>query len=419
MNNKNNRVILHCDINYCYAQIEEMLYPPLKLIPFAIGGDEKQRHGIVLARNLLAKPFKLRTGEPLRDALKKCPSLYIVPPRMKLYQYYTDKVKDIYREYSDCVESFGLDEAWIDVTHSQNLFGDGYRIAKTIQDRVLAEIGLTISIGISFNKVFAKLGSDIVKPSGLVLISRENYREVAWKRPIEELLMVGRKTQEKLNKINIYTIGDLANTQLSVLEKLLGKVGVMLYAYANGAEYSEVQSIGAQETPKSVGNSWTTPKDLNTISDVRIVLERLSSSVASRLRDIELKGNVITVSIRNKQLHTITRQHKQPIYTDMSNEILHAAMALVNEHYDFSVPIRSIGVTVSNLQASTTYQLNFFEDMTKRDKTRKVEITTERIRDKFGFQSITNATSLIDRTLSAVDPKRNHTVFPIGFLKSK
>lgn len=412
------RVILHADIDHAYAQIEEMLCPSMRDIPMAVGGSEESRHGIILAKNLKAKPFKIKTGEPIRDALKKCPGLFIVHPQMKLYEYYTEQVKNIYREYSDRVESFGLDEAWIDVTGSQTLFSSGEQIAKIIQNRVLDELGLTVSIGVGFNKIFAKLGSDMEKPKGLVVISEENYKTTVWPLPVEDLLMVGRATKAKLNKMGIYTIGELAKAPIEKLDKKFGKIGVLLWSYANGAEDSEVEEIGQKTPPKSIGNSWTTPKDITNFKEAKLVYERLCDSVASRLRDKEMKGNVIAIHIRDKKLDTITRQHKLNHYTDLKKEIFQEAMNLLDKNWDRNHPLRSIGVHVSGLKPFSTYaQLDLFGEVIDMEKERDLEITFEEIRTRFGFFSVDKCSSLLDKTLSGVNPKGDHTIFPIGFLK--
>lgn len=412
------RVILHADVNHCYAQIEEMLSPACRDVPMAVGGNEEQRHGIILAKNLKAKPFGIKTGEPIRDALKKCPNLFIIPPKYEEYKYYTEKVKNIYREYSDKVESFGLDEAWIDVTGSQSLFGSGEEIAKEIQDRVLSELGLTVSIGVSFNKVFAKLGSDMIKPQGLVIINKENYKEVAWKLPVEDLLMVGKATKEKMNKLDIFTIGDLAETSVKTLQKKFGVIGALLWSYANGTETSEVDPIGTKRPPKSIGNSWTMPKDINNFKEAKIVFERLTNSVACRLREQGYKGNVIHIHIRDKKLDSFGKQIKIDHCTDTAKEILKIVMDLLDEIWSRNIPLRSVGVSVTGLKPYTTHtQYDLFGVVEELEKENQIEMTIEDIRAKFGFFKVDKCSALLDKKLSEVDPKGNHTIFPVGVLK--
>lgn len=412
------RKIIHADINHCYAQIEEMLNPALRNIPMAVGGHEEMRHGIVLASNNLAKTYKLRTGEPLRDALKKCPDLTIVHPQMKLYEYYTGLVKDIYREYSDLVESFGLDEAWVDLTHSQSLYGEAAAIAHTIQDRVFDELGLTVSIGLSFNKIFAKLGSDMDKDKGFKQITKADYRQTVWPLPVGELLMIGRSTQEKLTRAGIMTIGDLAATPIAAIQKRLGKNGLLIWSFANGLDESTVKFSAYKRPPKSVGNSWTTPKDIRNFSEAQIVLTVLAESVASRLKDIDMQGQVIALSVRNKELHYFGRQHRRSLPTNIASEILDEAMKLLYQSYDFDTPVRSIGIGISSLcpdQQAVQYSL--FDDVEARQKEKEIDQVVDRIRQRFGYSSVKRAAMMLDEDLSSFNPKGDHTVFPAGFVK--
>ena len=235
------RTILHADLNNCYASIESIAHPEYKQIPFAVGGDEEMRHGIILAKNECAKKFGIKTGEPLLSARQKCPELKVVKPNFELYDEYCSKVRELYCEYTDQVEPFGIDESWLDVTGSASLFGDGEKIANEMRERIKREFGLTISVGVSFNKVFAKLGSDYKKPDAVTVISEENYREIVWALPVEELLYVGRATKSKLNRVGIKTIGELANASQDFLCSMFGKNGSMLYLFANGMESSPVK----------------------------------------------------------------------------------------------------------------------------------------------------------------------------------
>ncbi|MBR2812488.1 MAG: DNA polymerase IV, partial [Solobacterium sp.] len=279
------KIVMHADIDHCYAQIEEMKFPALRDVPMAVGGHEEKRHGIILAKNDLAKKAGVKTGESLREAYDKCPQLLIIPPSYDDYTYYTSLVKDIYREYSDRVESFGLDEAWIDLTDSGRLIGDEMSAAEKIQQRVLREIGLTVSIGVSYNKVFAKFGSDLRKPFGITHITRQNYRQLVWPRPVQDLLYVGPATNRKLHSRGILTVGELACYPVSYLKEAMGAAGVMIHAFANGEDPSEV--AGSAEAPpvKSVGNAMTLIHDVVSAEEIRPVCFVLAESVASRLRD--------------------------------------------------------------------------------------------------------------------------------------
>lgn len=410
------RVILHSDINHCYAQIEEMKNPELRKIPMVVGGHEEARHGIILAKNDFAKEYHIKTGESLREALAKCPQLVILHPDYEEYIYYTDKVKDIYREYSDKVESFGLDEAWIDVSESSALFGSGYAIAQEIQQRVLNEVGLTISIGVSYNKIFAKLGSDMKKPFGLVEITRENFKDKIWHLPVEDLFYVGRATKKKLYDFSILTIGQLAQMPIGWMKDRLGKMGELIWWFANGEDISEVALSSQQDMVKSVGNAITTVKDVTTFEEAKIVFYVLVESVASRLRDIGMQGSVISISLRSKELTWFTRQRKIAQATNLAVEIMPVVISLVEENYDFKIPLRSLGVTLSTLESDSAYvQMNLFRSEEERMKQRQLEEVVDGIRQRFGFEKARRCVTLLDRQLSEFNPKEDHVVHPVSF----
>lgn len=410
------RIILHSDINHCYAQIEEMKYPALRKIPMAVGGFEEKRHGIILAKNDIAKTYQIKTGESLREAYAKCPDLKIIHPNYEEYIYYTEQVKDIYREYSDRVESFGLDEAWIDVSGSSTVFGDGYTIAKTIQQRVFQEIGLTISTGISFNKIFAKLGSDMNKHLGLVEITKDNYQEKVWPLPIGDLLYVGRATVKKLQEYHIETIGDLAQLPDGWMMDHFGKVGEILSCFARGEDVSEVALSSYKEPEKSVGNAITAIKDITCFEEAKLVYYVLVESVASRLRDGGLRGKVITISLRNKDLISFTRQKKIAQATNLTNDIMPVVLNLLKTHYSFSMPLRTIGVSISDLEDDKGYaQLNLFVSEEEQRKQRRLEETMDLIRSRFGYQKARRCSMTLDKDLTGFDPKNEHVIYPVSF----
>lgn len=410
------RVILHSDINHCYAQIEEMKYPELRHIPMAVGGHEEARHGIILAKNDLAKTYDIRTGETLREARAKCPQLCIIHPNYEEYIYYTNRVKDIYRQYSDKVESYGLDEAWIDLSESQKLFGNGYDIARTIQQRVYDEVGLSISIGLSFNKIFAKIGSDMVKYMGLVEITKQNYQDKVWCLPIEDLFYVGRATSRKLKAYSIMTIGDLARLPVGWMKDHFGKMGELIWWFANGEDISQVALFQHKDPVKSVGNAITAPKDITTFEEAKIVYYVLVESVASRLREQGLQGTVISISLRDKHLESFTRQRKIAQGTALTNEIMPHVLELLQEHYHFDIPLRSIGVTISGIETDSAYhQINMFVDEEERHKQKCLEEAMEDIRSKFGFTKIRRCAMLLDKTLTGFNPKEDHIIYPESF----
>ena len=410
------RFIMHSEINHCFAQIHEMLYPQLKEIPMLVGGSEKKRNGIVLARNQLAKNYGIKTAMTLREALKLCPDVLIIHPDYDSYKYYSEKVKDIYREYSNQVESFGIDEAWVDLSHSTKLFGNALSIAQKIQQRVFDEIGLTVSIGLSFNKIFAKLGSDLIKPSGFVVIDKNNYQEIVFPLPVGDLLNVGPATFEKLKNFNIFTIGDLAKSPLDKIKKLLGKNGEMIWAFANGLDYSDVSEQGFIRQPKSVGNSITTIKDITDNNQLKIVFQVLVESVASRLKDHNLVGKVIRISIRNSLLKSFSKQTTIDSHTNTSSTILKTALELANDDRTFMQPIRSIGIVVSSLSCDNhSTQLSLFYDANHFFKEKIIDKTIDEIRNKFSFEVIQRANVFEDRELTNFNPKGSHTIFPKGF----
>lgn len=413
------KTIFHIDINHCYAQIEEMMHPELRKVPMAVGGHEEKRQGIILAKNDLCKKYHIRTGESLMEARKKCPDLLIIPPHYADYIYYTNEVKDIYRQYSDHVESFGLDEAWIDYTDSARLFGKGEKTAREIQDRVLKEIGLTVSVGISWNKVFAKLGSDMKKSSGMTVITKENYHELVWPLPVGDLLYVGPATNYKLHERGILTIGELAAYPVEYLKNLMGVSGEMIHAFANGEDPSEVQETGYSSAVKSVGNSMTMIHDVDSLEELKPVCYVLCEAVASRLRDHGMEGDVISVSLRTAGLNWVSAQHKLSQKTCISTEIMEAMMSIAGT-YDFSSALRAVGVSVGHLSPiGAERQLNFFVDEKKRDRALKMDSVMDEIRNKYGFYSVRRVCTIMDEPLTDFNVKADHIVHPTGYFQGR
>lgn len=394
------RTILHADLNNCFASIESISHPEYRTIPFAVGGDEEMRHGIILAKNDCAKKFGIKTGEPLLSARQKCPDLKVVKPNFELYDEYCTAVRNLYCEYTDQVEPFGMDESWLDTSGSISLFGDGVKIANELRKRVKKEFDLTISVGVSYNKVFAKLGSDYKKPDAVTVISPENYKELVWTLPVEELLYVGRATKAKLNRLDIKTIGELANTSENFLIAQFGKNGRMLHSYANGFDNSPVRRLTQAETIKSIGNSTTTPRDMENETDAKLIFNLLSEQVCRRLRKHRLKGSVVQIHLRSNDLTSFERQIKLDAPTDISGDVCNAAMKLLRENYNFTLPLRSVGVRVTQLcNADSPVQLSFFTDSIHDAKMEKIEQTKDAINDKYGRYAICRAVILSDKTL--------------------
>lgn len=414
-----NRVIVHSDINHCYAQIEEMRHPDLRNVPMAVGGSEEKRHGIILAKNDLAKAANIKTGESLRDAYRKCPNLKIIHPDYDAYVYYTEKIKDIYRKYTDRVESFGLDEAWIDLTQSQKLFGDGIELAKKIQDEVYETYGVTVSMGVSFNKVFAKLGSDLFKHKGFALITEQDVEDMIWPLPVEDLLMVGSRMKKHLNEMRIFTIGDLAKRSVHELDKRFGVMGHLLWIYANGLDDSEVHLNGYTRPPKSISHSKTVVKDIETMAQLREVFRVLSECIAADLRKAHLKGGSIRIHLRSSDLKSCSKQKKFEQYTDLAVDILDSAMDLASKLWLTDVPLRSVGIHVSMLSQTQNFdQLDLFSQPQAREKERALEDVLYNIRSRYGYDSCRMASSRVDVQLTDFDPDGLlHQVHPVGVLE--
>lgn len=409
------RIILHSDCNCFYASVECALNPELKGKPVAVSGNPEKRHGIILAKSEEAKKFGVKTGEAIWQAKKKCPQLITLPPNFSKYVEYSKSVKEIYYKYTDMVESFGLDEAWLDVTGSTRLFGNGYEIAQQIRNRIKKELDITVSIGVSYNKIFAKLGSDYKKPDAVTLINKSNYKHMVWSLPAEDLLYVGSATKKKLNSLGIFTIGQIANTPVDILKKNLGKWGQMLHSFANGNDTSTVALYGETSPVKSIGNSTTSPRDLKDITDVKIIMGVLADSVARRMREQGLSCMLVSITVRDNSLCSFTRQKKLLSYTDITSEILNTALALFKESYSWKKPIRSLGLSVSELTCKDSgTQLSLFEDNKKRLRQESLDKTTDALKNRFGNFIINPAVMLKDTTLSGFNPKADHTIHPVA-----
>ena len=417
---KMDRVILHSDMNSFYANVECLYHPELQGLPVAVGGNPENRHGIILAKNQLAKEAQVKTGEALWEARVKCPNLIIIEPNFERYLKFAKMARKIYYRYSDLVEPFGLDEAWIDVTGSIHRYGTGEEIAGKISWSIQSELGLTVSIGVSWNKIFAKFGSDYKKPDAITVITRENYQSIVWKRDAGELLYVGRSTRKKLMKFGIFTIGDLAKASLDFLKCQLGKMGVVLWHFANGLDDSPVKWFdenynGNERIIKSIGNSTTTPRDIENIKDVKLVIYMLTESVAMRLREACCFCQTVAIHIRTKELISFTRQAKLTKPSDLTNEIAEAAIKLFIKNYDFSSPIRSMGVRASDLVPdSVPIQLDLFGFEEDRVRLGRLDTTIDGIRKRYGNHSVRRAVTMGD-SMSSLDPKKDNIIHPLGY----
>ena len=411
------RVILHSDLNSFYASVECMKNPEIRDKPVAVGGSVEQRHGIILTKNLIAKGYGVKTGEAIWQAKQKCPGLIVVPPDYKTYLYFSSEARRIYGCYTDLIEAFGIDECWLDVTESCRLFGNGEQIANEIRRRMKEELGITSSIGVSYNKIFSKLGSDMKKPDATTVITQKDFKQKVWPLPVSDLLYVGRSTAKKLINIGIYTIGDLANLNLSFLKKLLGKWGETLWIFANGLDTVSVMKTDQHSTIKGIGNSMTTPRDLVNNEDVKLLLYVLSESVSERLRKHNFKGSTIELYIRDKELNSIDRQAKLNFSSCVTKDIADKAFEIFLDNWKWEKPIRSIGVRATDLVTADTYvQLSLFYDEKQKLKEEQLEYSIDGIRKRFGHYSVQRALLLKDKALNA-NPIEENVIFPVSYFK--
>lgn len=386
------RAILHCDMNNCYASIEAKLNPELKNKAIAVCGSKEDRHGIVLAKSQEAKQFGVRTGEAIWEAKQKCPGLIIVPPNYEEYLMHSRWAKSIYYEYTNQVESFGLDEAWLDITGSTNLFGDPYDIADILRNRVKNELGITISIGVSYNKTFAKLGSDLKKPDAITVIKKDDISRVVWPLNVEEMIGIGPATKRKLNRLNIHTLGQLAKSNPKVLKTLLGINGIHLWNLANGNDKSLVTDKDYEYPAKSIGHGITLKKDLVNDREVLHILQILALKITKRLIEAGFQARGVYVSVRDCELKK-TRFQALFTYPTMSSiEFVKKAMQLFKKNYKWQKSIRSIRIKAINLvDSNRNIQLQFFENFKNHKKMEDLDRTIYAIKKKFGDKAITFA----------------------------
>lgn len=380
------KTILHIDIDNFYASVAILLNSELHDKAVIVCGDAERRHGIVLAKSQKAKIAGIKTGDTIYTSQQKVKDLIIVPPDFQKYTEYSRKVFQIFTQYTPEVESFGLDECWLDVSGCTKLYGDGLQIAQKIKEQIREETGLTVSIGISFSKIFAKIGSDMKKPDGITIITKDNYKKDIWELKASDMLMVGRHTAEKLKKLGIYTIGDLANYNKKELVRRFGKVGENLHIFANGQDTDFVKSYVDLHIPKSVGNGTTTVEDVTNMRDATSVIFALCEVIAFRLRSYQLVAGSVSINIRDKDLKSFSRQSQLDFGSDSSYDIASLALVLLKNNYDFAqnLPLRTITVSVGNLIKKDDFvQESLFEE--EISKNRKLESSIDHLRNKYGF----------------------------------
>lgn len=412
-------VILHVDMNNFFASVSCMLHPELNGKPVAVCGDIEKRHGIILAKNNIAKQRGVKTGSTIGEARFFCPDLCFLPPDTDRYLEYSRRARAIYCDYTDRVESFGIDECWLDVTGSRRLFGDGVTIADEIRRRIREELGVTASVGVSYNKIFAKMGSDYKKPDATTLITPDNFRELLWPLPINDMLFAGRATQKKLHLYGINTIGQLAGADFEQIVALLGKCGAGLWQFANGLDRTPVSEEYRSPPIKSIGNGTTAPRDLVTDEDIFITMRVLAESVGARLRTAHLRCRTVQIEIRDKRLVVFCRQCKIPYPTNLAQEILDAAFTLFKTAYHGDtqeIPIRSLSVRACSLESEDNgAQLSLGFDMAHHMRTEALERTIDVLRSRYGEHCVRSALLYTDRTLSDFCPRAENVVHPEPF----
>ena len=401
---KRERIILHSDLNNFFASVEIALNPALKGKPLIVCGDPKERHGVVLAKNEEAKKLGIKTAETVYSALKKCPDLQMVSSHFHEYKKYSLLVKEIYARYTDCIEECSIDECALDMTESTFLFGSGYEIAERIRKEVKEELGLTVSIGVSFNKIFAKLASELKKPDAVTEITRENYKTRVWGLPVGELLFVGKSTQETLRKIGVRTIGDLANADETLVSKVLGKRGRQLRVYARGEDDEPVKACKEKEDLKSVGNSTTLPKDIWDREEIKRWFYALAESVTARLRAADVgRANTVHIVVRDTQMKDVTCQTKiSP--TAHCGDIAKAAYALYCQHFPLGMRVRMLGITVSGFDYHIEQiRLDDVLDGQDYEREERMESAVEKIRKKYGYATLQRGLVMEDEKLNGLD----------------
>ena len=402
------RIIIHSDMNSCYASIECSLNPELKGKPVAVGGSVEDRHGIILAKTAEAKKFGVVTGEAIWQAQRKCPDLIIVPPHFDIYAKYSALARDIYRRYTDRIEPMGLDEAWCDITGSILLFGSVQNITDGIREAFKNELGITVSIGVSYNKIFAKLGSDIAGIDEVVTITKENYKNVVWPLKVSSIMGVGKNTEKKLKSYGIHTVGDLAKTDSEWLRLVFGVVGDDLWRYANGYDNSRVMPDNYKREVKSIGHGVTCREDLTNDEDVWLAFLKLSQDVSKRLKGEELMATAVQIAVRDTQLMTKQYQCEAGYPTQSAMDIAKTALKLFKENYQWLNNVRALSVRAINLcDENAPLQLDLSGEYLQHDRQKLIDDTVLNLREKFGHTAAFNCSSMLERKMPDMQGKKS------------
>lgn len=385
------RIIIHSDMNSCYASVECSLNPSLRGKAVAVGGSEEHRHGIILAKSEEAKKFGVKTGEPLWQAKQKCPDLIIIEPHFEHYIKYSRLAHDIYARYTDKIEPMGLDEVWCDITGSIKAFGSAEQICHEIKEAFKEELGVTVSIGVSFNKIFAKLGSDLAGKDDICIIGKDTFRKQIWHLPAQSIMGVGRRTGETLRRYGVNTIGELAACDVEWLQRLFGVTGIDLWKYANGYDESRVMPDGYSQPIKSVGHGVTCSSDLVNTDEVWKVFLSLSQNVSKQLKKNALEATGVQIGVRDNQLMTKQFQMPTEFATQSAVEIAKTAMKLFRKNYNWNYDVRAVTVRAINLQKEgTPFQMDFLSDYGRHERQKKIDDTVLAIRERYGTDAIFN-----------------------------
>lgn len=426
------RIIVHSDLNNFYASVEKIMNPELAGKPVAVCGNKEERHGIVLAKSEEAKKFGVKTGDTIWQAQRKCPDVIVVPPHFPEYMSVSRAVKAIYARYTDLIESFGIDECWLDLTAStrvlpsferkfvtvggEKYFSDEYLtfIGDFIRGEVKRELGVTVSCGVSYNKVFAKLGSDLKKPDGTSVISKLNGGSVVNGLPVEDLLFVGKATRDKLYSMGYKTIGKLASADDGVIRRAFGKNGETLLRYARGEDDTPVKRVDEKREYKSIGNSCTYAEDVTDYAQIERLLFVLAESVAARLRECgQGLADTVHLWVRYGNLTDFSVQ-KKVRHTALCSEIAAHAFALFKLNVKPPFAVRSLGVTVSGFDNDAS-QITLDETCGKYKKLEAVEKCVDEIRKKHGYEKLQRGVVAEDPKQMRNDIKNTHLIKPANF----
>jgi len=410
------RLILHSDLNCFYAAVECLYDKSIREKPVAVCGDPEKRHGIILAKNYIAKAYGVSTGEVIWQAVQKCPKLVLVPVHFDRYKKYSRLVRDIYYSYTNLVEPFGLDEAWLDISKPDGDFKYALETAESISNEIKRNLGLTVSIGVSFTKSFAKLGSDYKKPDAITVISPENYKQIVWPLPVNDLLYIGRATTERLRRLGINTLGELAQSSEKCIQSHLGKNGLKVRSWARGEDFEAVNDYIYRRDIKSVGNSVTLPYDIYKNDDISITLMVLAESVAYRLREDGLRCTTVQIDIKEDTFYHYSAQKKLEYPSCVSEDIYLAAMELFQKKHRDGSAIRSLGVRGCDLDSSGVIQMSLNPSFERSMTQLELDKMLDKIRKKYGHDSIKRGMMLFNTELSAINPYADHTVYPGGFM---